>query len=252
MKGTVFPGLSGQIPPEAEGELAVESLGVNYGKVVALQGISFRVRGGRSLALLGRNGAGKSTLLKTIAGLHQPARGEIHWEGAPVSRSRQEIAYLPQRDEVDWSFPLSIRDLVEMGRYPHLGIWKRLTRRDAEAVDTAIRAMELEPIQHRQLRNLSGGQQQRAFIARALAQEARVLLLDEPFAGLDQKASVRLSDLLGALAREGRLIIASHHDLNTVREIFDDALLLNQKVIACGPAEEVLQEEAIRETFGLA
>lgn len=230
-------------------ELVVSGLSVSYRRVEALRDISLATSCGNRVALIGPNGAGKSTLLKAIAGLVPRSSGTIRWRGANVRRWSREFAYLPQREEVDWSFPITVRGLVEMGRYPQTGWWRRFTNEDKEAVDKAIHALALDDLQHRQIRELSGGQQQRTFLARSIAQEAHVLLLDEPFTGLDRIASQLLGDLLEKLATEGRLIIASHHDLNTVPRLFDEALVLNRTQIAFGPVGEILTPTLISETF---
>jgi ABC-type Mn2+/Zn2+ transport system ATPase subunit len=230
-------------------ELVVENLSVAYRKILALDSVSFATSCGTRVALIGPNGAGKSTLLKTIAGLLPRQSGSILWRGAPVKKWSREFAYLPQREEVDWSFPITVRGLVEMGRYPQTGWWRAYQTSDANAVDQALHALDLEALQHRQIRELSGGQQQRAFLARAVAQEAHVLFLDEPFTGLDRNASLRLGALLEKLATEGRLIIASHHDLATAPLLFNEALLLDQKSLAFGPIENVLQKQLVDQAF---
>lgn len=230
-------------------ELVISGLKVAYRRLVALEDVSFATSCGNRVALIGPNGAGKSTLLKAIAGLVPRVAGTIHWRGANVGRWSREFAYLPQREEVDWSFPITVRGLVEMGRYPQTGWWRRFSAKDDAAVDHALHALALDDLQHRQIRELSGGQQQRAFLARSIAQEAHVLLLDEPFTGLDRNASQLLGDLLEKLAHEGRLIIASHHDLSTVPRLFDEALVLNSRQVAFGTVSEVVTEELINQTF---
>lgn len=233
-------------------ELVVDQLSAGYRKITALEDISFATSCGTRLALVGRNGAGKSTLLKAIAGLVPRRAGKILWRGAPVKRWSREFAYLPQREEVDWSFPITVRGLVEMGRYPQTGWWRKYRPADDRAVDSALAALDLNDLQDRQIRELSGGQQQRAFLARAVAQEAHVLLLDEPFTGLDRTASLRLGNLLEKLAREGRLIIASHHDLSTVSLLFNEVLLLDKCSLGFGPVEEILTPERIESAFASA
>ena len=230
-------------------ELVVSGLSVSYRRVIALEDISLATSCGNRVALIGPNGAGKSTLLKAIAGLVPRAAGTIHWRGTNVRKWSREFAYLPQREEVDWAFPITVRGLVEMGRYPQTGWWRKFSAQDTEAVEKALHSLGLDQLQDRQIRELSGGQQQRAFLARALAQEAHVLLLDEPFTGLDRNASQMLGDLLEKLAKEGRLVIASHHDLNTVPRLFDEALVLNQRSLVFGPVEDILTPTLIRETF---
>jgi len=229
--------------------LEVADLSVQYQEVRALEKISFATECGRSLALIGPNGAGKSTLLKSLAGLIPCGSGSILWRGKPLTRSSHEIAYLPQRGDIDWNFPITVRGLVEMGRYPNLGWWRQYSRHDAEIVERALTSMELRDLQDRQISALSGGQQQRAFIARALAQEAHVLLLDEPFTGLDKPAQENLSALFKELTAEGRLLIASHHDLQTVSANFDDVLLIRRQQIAFGPVASTFTPATIASAY---
>jgi ABC-type Mn2+/Zn2+ transport system ATPase subunit len=230
--------------------LQVSGLTVSYREVQALTDVGFQTECGRSIALVGPNGAGKSTLLKTLAGLLTPDAGSVLWRGKRLTQSSYELAYLPQRGEVDWSFPITVRGLVEMGRYPNLGWWRRYSRHDEEIVERALAAMHLDEVKDRQISALSGGQQQRAFVARALAQEAHVLLLDEPFTGLDKPAQENLAALFQELTREGRLLIASHHDLATVPQIFNEVLLIKRRVIAFGPVGEVFTPAAIEAAYG--
>lgn len=231
-------------------ELAVCKLHARYGAVTALRDISFSLHCGHTLALIGPNGAGKSTLINILAGLRKPVSGSILWNGAPLHRTRSEIAYMPQRTDVDWSFPITVRELVEMGRYPALGLWGSQNKHDCAIIDKALDSMQLTHLQSRQIEELSGGQQQRAFLARALAQEAHILLLDEPFTGLDVPGMEALAALLKSLANEGRLIIASHHDLNTAPRIFDHALLINKECIGFGPTQQVLTQDNLMAAFG--
>lgn len=230
--------------------LAAEALCASYGKVRALDDISFHAACGHTLALIGPNGAGKSTLLNLLAGLHKPDSGTLLWNGSPLHATRHETAFMPQRSEVDWKFPITVQELVEMGRYPSTGIWRKLRPHDKEIVAKALHSLNLSSLRHRQIGELSGGQQQRAFLARALAQEAHILLLDEPFTGLDVPGTESLAQLLRSLAEEGRLVIASHHDLSTAEKIFDHTLLLNRKMIACGPTSHVLTEQNLLTAFG--
>ncbi len=230
--------------------LQVEGLCVSYGSVPALREVSFKTSCGHSLALIGPNGAGKSTLLKSLAGLIQPECGEIRWRDQAMTKSSHEIAYLPQREEVDWNFPATVRGIVEMGRYPHLGWWRRFSEQDATQVDHALQAMDLIDVQDRQISALSGGQQQRAFLARALAQEAHVFLLDEPFTGLDASSQERLTALIGELTSNGGLIIASHHDLESVPTIYDQVLMQATHQVAFGAVDEVFRPSILKETYG--
>jgi ABC-type Mn2+/Zn2+ transport system ATPase subunit len=235
----------------AHHELVIDRVSVAYRSILALDSVSMATSCGNRVALIGPNGAGKSTLLKAIAGLVPRRGGDIRWRGAKVRKWSREFAYLPQREEIDWSFPITVRGLVEMGRYPQTGWWRKFSDLDRQAVDAALESLNLSHLQDRQIRELSGGQQQRSFLARALAQEAHVLLLDEPFTGLDRNAALLLGDLLAKLAGEGRLIIASHHDLVSAKVLFDEVLVLNTRQIAFGPVEDVLTPGLIAETFAL-
>ena len=235
--------------PHRPHTLAVKGLAVSYREVRALEDISFETACGRTVALIGPNGAGKSSLLKAMAGVIRPDAGGIFWRGQPLLAAHQEIAYLPQRGEIDWQFPITVRGLVEMGRYAQLGNWRRFREHDREIVDKSLEAMELKSLAERQISALSGGQQQRTFIARALAQEAHVLLLDEPFTGLDTPAQEMLQRLFRSLAAEGRLLIASHHDLATVPDIFDEVLLVRKRQFAFGPVAEAFTEANIAAAY---
>jgi ABC-type Mn2+/Zn2+ transport system ATPase subunit len=204
------------------------------------------------VALLGPNGAGKSTLLKSLAGLLPRETGSITFHGREVAGATTDFAYLPQRENIDWDFPTTVRGLVEMGRYLRLGWWRRYRAEDRAAVDEAIAAMRLQALDKRQISALSGGQQQRAFLARALAQQAHVFLLDEPFTGLDKPSQDSLKEMLKTLREQGKLIIASHHDLANVPELFDRVILLNGELIAEGPVEEAFTPENIHKTYHTA
>lgn len=233
-------------------ELMIENLEVAYRQNTVLENIDLHAHCGSSLALVGPNGAGKSTLLKAIAGLVKRRAGRITWSGEDNMKCRGgEFAYLPQHEEVNWDFPITVRGVVEMGRYPQLGPWKKFGKQDDLAVKKALALMEMDgELATRQISELSGGQKQRAFIARAVAQEAHVLLLDEPFTGLDRDHTANLTRLLRKLARENRLVIASHHDINTLTDIFDSVLLLNRRIIAYGECQDTLTEENLNHTFG--
>lgn len=235
--------------PDAHHQLRVHNLHVHYGDICALKQVQFEIGCGHCLGLLGPNGAGKSTLVKTLAGLNQQIEGEVSWSGRPVSDMRHEIAYLPQMKELDRNFPLTVRGLVELGRYPHLGSKKPWRDEDSQVVDTAIDTLRLGDLRDRRLYQLSGGQLQRAQLARALAQEAHVLLLDEPFTGLDEPSQRRMGELMRELADHGRLLLVCHHDLKVVTDLFDHVLLLNREQIAFGPTREVFTPEQLERTF---
>ena len=234
--------------------LLIDDLTVSYRGVPALHHVDLDLRCGRCVGLLGPNGAGKSTLLKSIVGLTPVETGRVHFDAHDHGNTRggSSIAYLPQRSVVDWDFPLTVRGLAEMGRYPALGGWRRFGAEDRLAVEDALAATRLTDLADRQISALSGGQQQRAFLARAVAQGAHVYLLDEPFTGLDRNAQAVLSELLRSLAqRDGKLVVVSHHDLRTVEELFDDVIFLNGELVACGPAREVFTPENIARTYGM-
>lgn len=229
---------------------SVDNLHAHYGGLCALRDISFDATCGRAIALVGGNGAGKTTLMKAIVGLVPSCTGTVRWRGEPVHKSTYEIAYLPQREDLDRDFPITVRGLVELGRYPLVGMLKRMRAEDEDAIERAMDMMGVRELRHRQIGALSGGQQQRVFIARALAQDAHVLLLDEPFAGLDQPSCDILADLLRKLAAQGSLVIASHHDMRTVEDIFDEMLLINKRMIAYGKPTDVLTEDNLEAAFG--
>lgn len=225
--------------------LHVENLGVHYRQITALDFVSFQASCGTTLALMGANGAGKSSLLRAIAGIISYT-GKVSWNNAPLEQSRNEVAYLQQRSMIDWSFPLSVYEVVNQGRYPYMGCWRKPSKHDMEIVQKSLDSMRLCDLQDRQIGELSGGQQQRVFLARALAQEAHILLLDEPFSGLDAATSDHLAVLLQVIAQEGRLVISSHHDLNTAQSIFEKTIVLHeQHIFAYGCTEDVLTPQTI-------
>jgi ABC-type Mn2+/Zn2+ transport system ATPase subunit len=227
--------------------LVIEDLTVSYNRIPAVHHLSVTLGCGSAVGLVGPNGAGKTTLLKAIAGLMPIETGRILTGDHAGENSA--VAYVPQREAVDWDFPITVRALVEMGRYPDLGLWGRFTGRDQEIVEEALRISELTDFAGRQIKALSGGQQQRAFLARAWAQQAHIYLLDEPFTGLDRNAQEALVKALNHLRAAGKLVIASHHDLKSVPEIFDQVLLINGELVACGNTAEVFTEENIARTF---
>jgi ABC-type Mn2+/Zn2+ transport system ATPase subunit len=237
------------LDPLATHRLTVSDLTVSYHRIPALHHIAFEVQCGQCVALLGPNGAGKSTLLKALAGLLPRETGRIAFHDREVTGATRDFAYLPQREQIDWDFPTTVRGLVEMGRFLRLGWWRRFREEDCIAVDEAIAAMRLEPLEGRQISALSGGQQQRAFLARALAQQAHVFLLDEPFTGLDKPTQDDLRQVLRQLRDLGKLIIASHHDLASVPELFDQVILLNGELIAAGAVPEVFTNANLHKTY---
>ncbi len=208
--------------------LAVRSVSVRYpgAQTLALREVSLRVPAGARVALVGPNGSGKSTLLKAVAGLLPVRSGEIAIHGNPVGVCLHRVAYLPQRDEIDWRFPVSVRGLVTTGRYVHLGWLKRPGREDREIVGAVMERLGLAALADRQIGQLSGGQQQRALLARALVQEADLLLLDEPLNAVDAATSAEISEVLSALKRQGKTMVIATHDLTSLASDFDGALYL--------------------------
>jgi len=229
--------------------LEIKDLTVSYKRVPAVHHVSLELRCGSCVGLLGPNGAGKTSLLKALVGLVRLETGSMSFHGHDRRSAISELAYLPQRTTIDWDFPITVRRMVEMGRYQALGWWKRFRQEDRRAVDQALEAMDLEDLGDRQISALSGGQQQRAFLARALAQEAHVFLLDEPFSGLDKPAQDLLGSTIRRLANAGNLLVVSHHDLRTVRDLFDQVIFLNGELVAFGDTGIVFTAENIQKTF---
>lgn len=231
--------------------IAVEDLNVNYGKTPVLWDVSFRIPKGVLVGIIGPNGAGKSTLLKSVLRLVQPVSGRIDLLGeTSFSKVRERVAYVPQRGSVDWDFPITAFEVVLMGRYGGLGLFKRPRKADKEAALQALDRVGMLPFADRQIGQLSGGQQQRLFIARALVQNAELLLLDEPFAGVDLTTEKSMIDLLKKLKESGKTVFVVHHDLPTVEEYFDWVILLNTRLVAAGPVEEVFTKENLSYAFG--
>ncbi len=232
-------------------QLVIQDLTVSYSRIPAVHHLTASLRCGSCVALLGPNGAGKTTLLKAIAGLLPIETGQIRFEGHELGdHPSRAIAYVPQREAVDWDFPITVRGLVEMGRYPALGNWGRFGDKDREAVDEALHVCDLEDLADRQISALSGGQQQRSFLARAWAQRAEIYLLDEPFTGLDRNATEAFAAAMRRLRDAGKLVIASHHDLKSVEALFDQILLLNGELVVCGPTAEAFTPENLDRAYG--
>jgi len=234
----------------SEPALSVQQLSVNYEKTPVLWDLSFEIPQGKLVAIVGPNGAGKSTLLKTTLGLIKPISGQITFFQKSLKKSRRRVAYVPQRESVDWDFPITVFDLVLMGRYGRRGIFKRPSRKDRQDVLHYLSKVGLESFPHRQISQLSGGQQQRAFLARALIQEADIYLMDEPFTGIDVSSTKTIIEILQQLRDEGKTILVVHHDLATVGQIFDWTLLLNMCLVGCGSVESVFTPEMIQKTYG--
>ena len=229
--------------------ISVKGLSVSYDRKRVLTNIYLDIEPGLIYGLIGPNGAGKSTLFKAILGLIETNSGKISIEGKSIEKERKRVVYVPQRDDVDWTFPATVYDIVLMGRYPHKKIFQRM---DAHDHDVAMQAMEdlgIENLKERQIGELSGGQQQRIFLARAMAQEAEVFLLDEPFVGVDVTTEDQIIKSLKRLASEGKTLLVVHHDLATVKDYFDKVILLNQRMIAYGDTETIFTEENIAKAY---
>jgi len=230
--------------------LQVDQLTVNYGKVPVLWDISLQVPMGKIVGIIGPNGAGKTTFIKTALGLIQPISGKVAFFGQPLKNVRQRVAYIPQRGSVDWDFPVTVRDVVLMGRFGRLGMFRWPRQADISATEHYLDKVGMLPYASRQISQLSGGQQQRVFIARALVQEADIYFMDEPFAGVDVATEKVIMDLLHQLKAKGKTVFVVHHDLNTVESYFDWVILLNMRLVACGEYEDAFTQETVKSTYG--
>jgi manganese/zinc/iron transport system ATP- binding protein len=232
--------------------LALHDVTASYGGKTVLTDLSLEIPAGVLTAVVGPNGAGKSTLVKAALGLVPAVRGHIRLLGEPLKRVRRRVAYVPQQDSVAQDFPITAVEVVEMGRYPHRGWLRRLTQEDDELVAAAMDEVGVGDLAGKPLDELSGGQRQRVFLARALAQQADLVILDEPFTAVDARTETALLGVLTSLCRDGRSVIAVHHDLRTVRERFDHAVLLAGGVVAAGVPEQVLTTERLEHAYGLS
>ena len=235
---------------EPEQALHVEDLTVSYGATPALWDIDLDIPPGVMCAIVGPNGSGKSTLLKAALGLVRPVAGHVRFLGKPVARMRGQIGYVPQRHSVDWDFPTTARDVVEMGLYRNLGWFRRPGAATRARAMAALSEVGMQDYANRQISQLSGGQQQRVFIARALVQDAPVLILDEPMAGVDAATEAVIITLLKRLRDEGRTVIVVHHDLTTVQSYFDWLVMLNVRIVAQGAMRDTYTAENLRATYG--
>ena len=230
--------------------LALRGLTVTYGDTPALDAVEATFQPGQMTAIIGPNGAGKSTLLKSSLGIVRPVSGSVTCWGQPLTRQRHRIAYVPQRASVDWDFPTRVLDVVLMGLYRQLGLLGRVRARHRDAAMACLSRVGMERLATRQIGQLSGGQQQRVFLARALAQDADLYLLDEPLAGVDAATEQAIIDVLKSLKSDGRSIVAVHHDLSTVAGYFDRVLVLNRHCIAEGPVPTAFTEASLHTAYG--
>lgn len=229
--------------------VTLDGVTAGYGRRVALADVSLRIAPGSLLAVIGPNGAGKSTLLKLIAGLIRPSTGRISVLGGPPGSAAKRVAYLPQAEAVDWEFPVTVREVVMMGRYARLGFWHEPGREDRERVAAALATVGMADEGERQIGALSGGQRRRVFLARAIAADPELYLLDEPVTGVDATTQEDLMDVLEGEAKSGKTVIATTHDLICAAQRFHQAALLNGRLVAQGSADLVLDQRLLAETY---
>lgn len=229
--------------------IEVSNLTVSYGPVPALLDISVSIPAGKLVGVIGPNGSGKSTFIKAVLGFVKPDVGEIRVFNEDVSQVKGKVAYVPQRGAVDWDFPITVREVAAMGRYGKRRWWQDLTREDYRLADEALEKVRMSEFSRRQIGQLSGGQQQRVFMARALTQNADILLLDEPFAGVDAATERAILDVLQETKEQGRTVVVVHHDLGTAAEYFDLLMLLKQRMFAFGPPQKVLDPQLLCDVY---
>jgi manganese/zinc/iron transport system ATP- binding protein len=230
--------------------LEIHDMTVAYHRKPVLWDIDLAVPEGKLVGIVGPNGAGKTTLIKAVLGLLPLASGKVEIYGRPYDEQRKLIGYVPQRESVDWDFPVTVRDVVLMGTYGRLGWVRRPGRAEGEIADRCLAQVGMSEFARRQIRQLSGGQQQRVFLARALAQDARVYFMDEPFSGVDAATESAIIELLQRLRSAGKTVFVVHHDLQTVRGYFDYVVLLNMRLVAYGPTETTFTPANLHETYG--
>lgn len=230
--------------------IEVHDLTVSYQKKPVLYGVDLEVKEGSLVGIIGPNGAGKSTLIKTIMNMIKPNGGYVKIFGETPKTGIKRIGYIPQKESVDWDFPVTVLDVVLMGRYGHLGWFGRIRKEDRTKANECLEQVNMLAYADRPIGNLSGGQQQRVFLARALAQESAVYLMDEPFAGVDAVTEKTMISILQEMKNAGKTLMVVHHDLASAREYFDQLLLLNMRKVAYGPVQEVYTHELLQKTYG--
>jgi len=230
--------------------LEIHDLTVSYDQSPVLWNVDLSLPEGKLIGILGPNGAGKSTLIKAIMGLVQASGGYVKIFNKELEQVRNQISYVPQRESVDWNFPASVLDVVLMGTYGKLGLFNRPGKKEKELAHNCLEKVGMSAFASRQISELSGGQQQRVFIARALAQEADLYLMDEPFAGVDMATETAIFQLLQEMSKEGKTIVVVHHDIHSAMSYFEWIIMLNLHLVASGPKQEVVSEELLRKTYG--
>lgn len=230
--------------------LKIEDISVSYGERAILKNVSFFVEHGSSIAVIGPNGAGKSTLFKAIVGLLPLQAGKIWIHDQPFHMHKDCVAYVPQKEEIDWKFPVTVKDVVLMGRYNRIGWLSRPTKYDHELVQRSLEELKIDHIANNSIDELSGGQQQRVFLARAIAQEPHILIMDEPFTGIDTPTQEITFSLIERLKERNVTVMVSTHDLNLAASRFDNVLLINHRLISVGPPKKVLTHQNMELAFG--
>lgn len=230
--------------------LELHDLTVSYAKKPVLYGVDVQVPQGALVGIIGPNGAGKSTMIRAIMGLTPASSGWVQIFGESFEKNRHRVGYVPQREQVDWDFPVNVMDVVLMGRYGRRGWLRRVTKEDKKIAEESLDKVGMLPFRNRQIANLSGGQQQRVFLARALAQQSDLYLMDEPFAGVDATTERAIVTLLQDLQSQGKTILVVHHDLTTAKEYFDHLLLLNMRLVSFGKTQDVFTVEQLQKTYG--
>ena len=233
-----------------EKPIVVKSLSVSYRTKRVLTNINLDIEPGNVIGVIGPNGAGKSTLFKSILGLIDYDNGQVKVFGKDIDDVRKRVAYVPQKDEVDWTFPATVLDVVLMGRYPYKKLLQRLDKKDRQIAMDSLEKMGISQLANRQIGALSGGQQQRVFLARALCQQTDLLFLDEPFVGVDMTTEEKIIQILKEQASEGKTLLVVHHDLSTVQQYFDECILLNGRLIAYGDTKSTFTQENMSKTYG--
>ncbi|WP_159649567.1 metal ABC transporter ATP-binding protein [Erysipelothrix aquatica] len=230
--------------------IKIKDLNVDYFGNPALSNVSVEIPFGYSVGIIGPNGAGKSTFIKALLNIVKASSGDVTVDGEPIKNRQSKIAYVPQKSDVDLSFPITVEDTVLTGTYPNIKLFRRPGKKEREIVKTAMEMVDITNLAKRQISNLSGGQLQRVFIARALAQQADVFFLDEPFVGIDLVSETIIVDLLKELRAEGKTVVVVHHDLHEVEAYFDKLIILNKELVAFGDVKDVFNTENIQKAYG--
>ena len=230
--------------------IEAHNLTVLYGRKPAIWNVDFKLPEGQVIGIMGPNGSGKSTLLKSIMGVVAPTTGYTKVYDQDLNQVRHKVSYVPQRQEIDWDFPASVWDIVSMGRFHVRGLFKRLTSEDNDIIQESLEKVNMLGFAKRQISQLSGGKQQRVFLARAIAQQGELFLMDEPFAGVDIATEEMIVDLLKEMKDQGKTLVIVHHDLHTAQSYFDHLVLMNTRLVACGKTSDVFTDQILTDTYG--